>query len=160
MSCSRDGWRVTLQSQVAEGHPNYLRIFCSTNFFMDFFLHDSFWYLHSEFEGLICIELYTIELEIFPPLCPLFFLNFEHVQNKKNYWMSESLIFLSELLIRSFGQKTSNLLGNQMSEFPALVISIVSLFLSWKYYLMIAFKSGVQCTFKTNFVPTQISCPT
>ena len=37
----------------------------------------------------------------------------------KNERMSESLIFLSESLI--FGQKTSDLLGNQMSEFPALL---------------------------------------
>ena len=34
--------------------------------------------------------------------------------------MSKSVIFLSKLLI--FGQKTSDLLGNEMSEFPALVI--------------------------------------
>ena len=36
----------------------------------------------------------------------------------KNERMSESLIFLSESLI--FWQKTSDSLGNQMSEFPAL----------------------------------------
>ena len=39
----------------------------------------------------------------------------------KNEQMSESLIFLSESLI--FGQKTSNSLGNQMSEFSALSIA-------------------------------------
>ena len=39
----------------------------------------------------------------------------------QNEWISESLIFLSESLIHSFcGQKMSNSLGNQMSEFPAL----------------------------------------
>ena len=39
----------------------------------------------------------------------------------KNERMSESLIFLGKSLIRSFFlQKTSDLLGNQMSEFPAL----------------------------------------
>ena len=36
----------------------------------------------------------------------------------KNERMSESFIFLSESLI--FGPKTSDSLGNQMSEFPAL----------------------------------------
>ena len=40
----------------------------------------------------------------------------------KNERMSESLIFLSESLI--FGQKTSDSLGNQMSEFPALGIGM------------------------------------
>ena len=44
------------------------------------FLPDSFTDFCSEFGGLICIELYTIELEIFPLFCLLFFLNFEHVQ--------------------------------------------------------------------------------
>ena len=38
----------------------------------------------------------------------------------KNEQMSESLIFLSEPLIRSFLKKMSASLGNQMSEFPAL----------------------------------------
>ena len=39
----------------------------------------------------------------------------------KNEWMSESLILLSESLIRSFfDKKSSDSLGNQMSEFPSL----------------------------------------
>ena len=39
----------------------------------------------------------------------------------KNERMSESLIFLSKSLIRSFlGKQTSDSLGNPMSEFPAL----------------------------------------
>ena len=39
----------------------------------------------------------------------------------KNEQMSKSLVFLSELLIRSFfSQKTSDSLGKPMSEFPAL----------------------------------------
>ena len=40
--CNKCWEMLTLRIQVAEGHPNYLRIFCPTNFFMDFFLHDSF----------------------------------------------------------------------------------------------------------------------
>ena len=40
----------------------------------------------------------------------------------KNERMSESLVFLRELLIRSFlGKKTSDSLGKPMSEFPVLV---------------------------------------
>ena len=39
--------------------------------------------------------------------------------------MSELLIFFSESLIRSFLEKTSDSLGNQMSEFPALQILII-----------------------------------
>ena len=39
----------------------------------------------------------------------------------KNERMSEWLIFLSKSPIGSFLEKTSNSLGNQMSEFPALV---------------------------------------
>ena len=39
----------------------------------------------------------------------------------KNEQMSEWLIFLSKSPIRSFLEKNSNSLGNQMSEFPALV---------------------------------------
>ena len=39
----------------------------------------------------------------------------------KNEQMSESLVFVSESLIRSFlGKKTSDSLGKPMSEFPAL----------------------------------------
>ena len=44
----------------------------------------------------------------------------------KNEQMSESLVFLSESLIRSFLGQTSDLLRKQMSKFPALVFSYFS----------------------------------
>ena len=62
----------------------------------------------------------------------------------KNERMSESLVFLSESLIHSFfGQKTSDSLGKQMSEFPAPVDTVHLSNCSYNYNSWILPKKAV-----------------
>ena len=79
----------------------------------------------------------------------------ERIAHQK--WAHEWIVNFFEQIadFTHFWTKTSDLLGNQMSEFPALVISIVSLFLSWKNYLM----SSLYLKMGFNVLLKQILCP-
>ena len=62
----------------------------------------------------------------------------------KNEQMSESLIFLSQLLICSFlGKKTSDSLGKPMSKFPALKIYQLIAFLNSAYSFLRSFQKYI-----------------
>ena len=80
----------------------------------------------------------------------------------KNEQMSESLIFLIESLIRSFLDKNKRFArkSNERIPSPGHFYCIVVFKLKELSNVVVVFKNGVQRTFKTNFVPNQMSCPT